>query len=217
MNEIIELTPELKKDISQLETMAIQVSSQNERNELVSLVKSAKSTKAKIVEFFKESKEAAHKAWKAIIANEKRFTDRLDEFEGRAKKEIIRFDRIEEEKAEKERARLQALEDEKFRKEQERLLKKAENIKSPERKEALLEEASTISAPVVQVETTEKVKGESKQVIWKGRVVDLSKVPDQFKMIDQKAVDGYARATKGQIPVSGLEFYPESIIKLRSV
>ena len=151
MSELIKLSPELGRNISDLESAIIVVSDQKQREYAIGVIRDAKSLKSKIVEFFKESKDNAYKAWKAICANEKTFTDRLDYVEREAKRQITGYDQKQEAIREKERARLQAIEDEKARKERERLLKKAESLKSPERQEAILEEAANITAPVLLI------------------------------------------------------------------
>ena len=112
--------------------------------------------------------------------------------------------------------RLQAIEDERARKEQERLRKRAEKLKSPERTEALLDEAEAIFAPSITMVEPEKPEGVSARTIWKAKVVDLEKVPRIWMMVNQKALDSYAQGTKGAAKVDGVEFYSEKILSVRS-
>ena len=44
---------------------------------------------------------------------------------------------------------------------------------------------------------------------WKHRIVDASKVPDQFKVIDEKALAAYAKAMKDKAAVAGVEFFQD--------
>ena len=115
-----------------------------------------------------------------------------------------------------EERRLQAIEDERVRREKERLLKQAENLKTPELKMARLEKAEAIAAPVVRINTApSKVSGVATRKTWKARVVDFNKVPRKYMLVNTKALDALARATKGNIEVPGVEFFEESSLSIR--
>lgn len=60
-----------------------------------------------------------------------------------------------------------------------------------------------------------KLRGAATTKIWKCRVVDPSKVPDQFKTINEKALDAYAKAMKQDAKVEGCEFYFEDSLAIR--
>ena len=213
--ELTKLSPELEGGISKFESLVFDIQDDQMRNVIVVQIKTVKGMRAQIVDFFKESRESAHKTWKAICANEGTFTDRLDAVEKEGKKAVLTYDNEQEEIRRKEQARKQAIEDAKTRKEQERLVKKADKIKTPERSEALLEEAASLVPPVVQVAEPEKNKGESTRKIWKARVIDPDKVPRIFTVPDEKALNKYAIATKGAVPVEGVEFYQESSLAIK--
>ena len=207
--ELTKLSPELEGNIATYEQFDIVIEDAGDREEAITVGRSVKTIRAKIVEFFKESKESAYKTWKAICANENTFTDRLDLVEKKVKKVVTDWDDEQKVIREKKRARLQAIEDERVRKEQERLTKRAEKLKSPERSEALMEEAASLHAPVVQVAEQEKNKGESTSKKWKYRVTDINKVPIEWWILDDKALSAFARLTKGNKKVEGIEFYSE--------
>lgn len=86
---------------------------------------------------------------------------------------------------------------------------------SEEKAESILAEAATKIAPTVSADIP-LVAGQSTKTVWRARVVDASKVPDQFKIVDDKLIQDYAKATKGKVPVAGLEFYPEEIKSSRA-
>lgn len=65
-------------------------------------------------------------------------------------------------------------------------------------------------AAFVPEEKPEKVAGAGTRKIWKARVLDSTKVPDMFKIVDQKALDAYAKSTKGTQKMEGVEFYQET-------
>lgn len=214
MTELAKLSPELEGNISNLEKMVFVVQDSESREGVVAAARKAKSIKAMILEFFKESREFADKAHKAICANQGIFTKRCDIVERRGKEAITKWDDEQEAIREKERARLQAVEDALARKEQERLIKQAEKIKTPERSEALMEEAASIVAPVIQVAEKEKVKGESTSKTWKYRVTNIDEVPKEWWILNDKGLAAFAKSTKGTKDVKGIEFYPVSSLAI---
>lgn len=82
--------------------------------------------------------------------------------------------------------------------------------------EAKEEQAAEIVAPVVQVASAvPKVKGSSTSVTWKARVINEFLVPREYLMVNQKALDDFAKDTSGSIPVLGVEFYPQDSLSIR--
>jgi hypothetical protein len=64
---------------------------------------------------------------------------------------------------------------------------------------------------------TEKKAGEFIMNVWKGRVVELRKLPLRFLMADQKAIDAFAKETQGKETMPGIEFYCEETLCVRKV
>lgn len=89
----------------------------------------------------------------------------------------------------------------------------AANVKAETREE----NAASVIAPVVQVATVQvKAKGESTRAIWKARVVDVALVPREYMIVNEKALDGIAKATKGSISIAGIEFYSENSLSVKA-
>lgn len=238
-------------------TRSIVVTNNDQRSEVFNAIKSVKSTKDRIVNFFKVSKDAAFAAHRAICANEKSFTDRLDAFESAGKRAISAYDTDIARQAEAERRRLQAIADEQARKEREkaeaearkqrekeaderrkaedarraaeaanaeeraRLLREAEKAElkaaaAAAKAEEKIENAATITAPCVQFAVpVTRQEGESQRVIWKARVTNQALVPREYMIVNERALDGIAKATKGALSLPGVEFYSESQISIR--
>lgn len=76
-------------------------------------------------------------------------------------------------------------------------------------------EAPYVAPPVVR-STVPSIKGVSKvRKNWKCRVLDESKVPREFLMVDQKKLDKYAEAMEAKGDVAGCEFYDAGNITIK--
>ncbi len=212
--ELTKLSPELEGSILTIEKMIFVVRDVESREAIVAATRKAKSIKAQVIELFREAKDYANKAHKKICSLEQLGTDRCDVIEREGKRAVTTWDDQQKVIREKERARKQAIEDAKTRKEQERLIKQAEKIKTPERSEALLEEAASLAAPVVQVAEPEKNKGEVTKKNWKYRVKDINKVPKEWWILDDKSLSAFAKSTKGNKKIEGIEIYSESSLAI---
>ena len=89
-----------------------------------------------------------HRRWTGLVSE---FITPMDTARRQIKSNILKWETAEREKAEAEQRRLQAIADEAARRERERLEKLAEQRKTPEVKEAYLEQAAQVQAPVIRV------------------------------------------------------------------
>lgn len=108
--------------------------------------------------------------------------------------------------------------DEAARKERERLAaraRKAEESGKAEKAEQLAQQAETVTAPVVARETP-KVQGVSTRKVWKFRIKDRAKVPEQYKTIDERKIGGVVRSLGGDADIPGVEVYEEDVIAARA-
>lgn len=112
---------------------------------------------------------SVHRQWTTVRSM---FTTPLEEASRIAKGKIIAWQEAEAEAAENERLRLQAVEDERARKEREKLEARAEKVKSPEKQEALREQAATVTPTTVHVEAPKTATRTQKR--WKVQSVDMS-------------------------------------------
>lgn len=199
-------------------TQGLVVKTAEEHNFALDKLKAVKVLKNKVKAFFAPSKEAAAKAHKEICLNEKSFLEKLDEAEIRIKDILKEYQIADQKRIAAEQAKLQAIADEKARKEAAKLearAAKAEASGKLEKAEALREQAETVEAPVIVVESKANTSGSSLTKTWSGNVIDLQTliaaatagtVAASFLMVNQKAVDSFARSTKGIVSVPGVVF-----------
>lgn len=153
--------------------------------------------KAKVIDFFRHPIELLNKA-ETII-----------------KRAILTYQQDQERKRKEEETRLQEQarkEEEKRRKALEAKAEKAEAKGDTDKAEELKQQAEEVHVPVLIIPQLEKVEGIHTRKIWKYRIVDENKLPREYLMPNHKMLGEFAEATKGTIPVPGVEFYFSEII-----
>lgn len=111
-----------------------------------------------------------HGLHKRLVGLRDAFVVPLEGSRKQIKGKVIAWQTEEQEKAAAEQRRLQAIAEEKARKEREALEKKAAAYKSDEKREAALEQAATVVAPVIQVFAPKSTLRVSRR--WKVKSVD---------------------------------------------
>jgi uncharacterized membrane protein YqiK len=125
---------------------------------------------------------------------------------------MLSFQQAEERKRQEAEAKAREL----AQKEAEKLEKKAEkeaqkgNTAKAEELKARAQETAAIT-PVI-ASSVESVKGISTKKIWKFRLVDENLIPRMYLIPNEKMLGEVARATKGELKIPGVEFYPEETI-----
>lgn len=193
---------------------ALRVTTAREQQSAVDQLKAIKTVNSRVAAFFAPMKKRADEAKRAILDAERKLTVPLAEAERLAKDAVAVFQWEQDRKAELDRQKAQAEADERARREKAALEKRAAVVKSPEKAQALLDQAASIVAPVIAIET-EKAEGMSTRELWKYRVVDVAIVPREWMIPNDAMLAGYARSTKGKVPVAGVEFYSESSVAIR--
>lgn len=169
-------------------------------------VKPINDAKVKIQELFKPDLDNYLEAEKVI----KQAIIKYQQEQLEKQKEAERLAKIETDK--KEATRIAELERQK-----EEWAKKGNQDKVEEKQEMIEE---VFIAPVMPVqEAPQKISGLSTRKSWKARPVDdeydVKIIPPEYLMVNQKMLDQVAKATKGKLKISGVEFYSEDIISSR--
>lgn len=145
--------------------------------------------------------------------------NRLKGAEAAIKRLMINYSDEQEKKQKEIQAKLRREADEKARKERERLearALKAESSGKEEKAEALREQAEEVVAEeAVVVAAPEKPSGVSYRDKWTAEVVDIKVLPREYMIPNQQALDKFAGAMKGSIPIAGVKFHKEKIMSSR--
>ena len=201
---------------------ALVIRSADEREQAMGIVREVKGLIAKIKADCEESVSTTHKAWKAALAFQKKFLEGPETIEAMCKAAVLKWDGEQERAIKAAADALQAIENERTRKQQEALEKKAEKVKSPERAEALREQAAALVPNAVSVAGPAKQAGESTAVIHRARVLDpiafikaaVNAGRFEFVTVDERALNDFAKRTKGAVPLTGVEFYQEKQLRV---
>lgn len=170
-------------------------------------LKDVKAAQSRVVAFFAPMKQKAHEAHKEITTKESETLKPLTEAGALVKRNMLTFYQEQERIRQEEQRKAQAIADETARKERERLEKEAAKLKTPELKEQRLEQAAAIVAPVVSVASvTPVISGQSIRKTWTAKVVNSAIVPREWLSVNESALSAFAKATKGAVPVAGVEF-----------
>lgn len=119
---------------------------------------------------------------------------------------------VEEARAAKEQARLQA---EAREREEEQRLAEAEELEKRgkiEEAQAAIDRPITPYVPTVEPKTP-KVPGVSvRKLPWRWRLLDVTMVPHEYFMLDEKKINGVVRSMGAQTSIPGIEVYqPETM------
>ncbi len=200
-----------------LRAHTIIVRSAADRADAMEFLKAVKNAQKRASEFFAPIVDSAHKAWKQATASRASVLDPLEAAEKRVKLTVTTWDREEEAQRMAEQRRLQAEADEAARKERERLEREAAKLKTPEKREARLEQAAAIIAPVITVAAPEKQAGEATRKRWKMRVTDKARLIEaaahgnelaaSLLVYDEAAGNRLATTVKGAVTIPGVATY----------
>lgn len=214
----VSLAQEASEVIVKAQSFKINTAEQYQNS--MELLKRIKSVSSKL-----EAERAAQKkpildAGRDVDSLYKAETDKLLRAEKVLKDAALAFQREERRKTEELQAKLRAEAEEKARKDRERLAAraaKAEEKGHVEKADELREQANNITPFVPIVQATEvRAKGVSSREVWKYRITDIHALPREYMIPNDAMLSAFARSTRGQIPVAGVEFYTEEVLAVSS-
>lgn len=179
------------------------------------------------VDWFGPMKRAAAAAHKAICSKENEVVEPLEAAKRYLSSQIGSYDqRMERERREEEQRQQKIAADqaaaEAKRLSEEQALTDAIELEAAGDKngaEAVLNNPVPLPVfvpPVVVPRSVPKAQGVSSSQAWKFRVTNLAAVPDEYKILDEKAVGKVVRAMKDKTKIPGIEVYPEGRASFRA-
>lgn len=208
---------------------ALVVSNQAESMNAQNLLKEIKAKAKAIGEKMHPPVEAAHASWKAALKLEQFFSVPFQEAEGIIKMKVIGYENEQERIRQNEARAAEAKRQELERKEREKLEAKAAAAAekgNTEKAQALLEQAACVVIPPLPVlPPSPRVDGTAFRKVWKGEVVDmkalvhaisLGNAPLGLVMINQTALNNYAKAVQDMQKVAGVNIWQETQMAVRA-
>ncbi|MDI6739029.1 MAG: hypothetical protein QME74_01525 [Candidatus Edwardsbacteria bacterium] len=153
-------------------------------------------------------------ALKDTRAEMRKHDDPLAAVETAIKSKMATFSRVLEAERKAKEAELQALA---RKQEEDALLREAQRLEDMgRRREAFdLLEKPVVVPPVVLTSSTPKAEGVSFRKLWKFRVADAAKVPDEYWALDEQKIGRVVRALGPAAAIGGIEVYEEAVVAVR--
>jgi len=180
-------------------------------------LKAVKAAQKRVTEFFAPLAAKAHEAHKAITTKQAETMKPLQDAEATVKRKMLDYAEEQERIRQAEQRKLQEQADLAARRERERLEKEAAKLKTPELRQARMEQAAAVVAPVVEVASVRPViAGQSIKKTWrvtsvtdrKALVMALMGFPDweAYVELNMGQLDKFAARTKGSVMLPGVTF-----------
>lgn len=208
--------PVIRGLIGKIEASIVPITDQASYDRVSEIWKGIKGIMKQATEARKKITDPIDVARKAAMDLFRPIDEQLKALDARIRTDIVAYeDKLERERREEER-RLKEIADREAEKERAKLEKKAERAveKGNADKAAELQQQAAMVQPVHMTvqRTVEKPKTVSFREKWRAVVEDEAQVPRQFLSVDQKKLDKFAEAMKGQMPVSGVKFVCEKVV-----
>jgi hypothetical protein len=196
------------------------ISTQQDYDNAAEVCKEIKYRANQITDYWKPIKEKAYSSWKEVCNKEKELSEPFTKAESDIKAKMTAFQH-----AKLEEERLLREEQERWKKEQaDKLLQeaaKAESEGKVEHSDYLVELAEQTQNMAFEAPKQHKTIGTATKTVWKARIANASLVPITaagaiIRPIDESVLNSFAKVTKGNLEIPGVEFYEDVQIAVRT-
>lgn len=178
------------------------------------LLRGIKTVLKRIDETFGEAVKAAHAAHRKILEAKKKHSEPLEKAETALKRRMGKYNQEQEQLRREKEQRLRAAE---RKREEEARLAQAEELeargKAKEADEVL--DAPIETTPIV-VPAAPKPKGVSYRTKYGWRLVDPDKLPRDYMVVNEKAINKVVQALGEKTNIPGIEITKEQVVSARS-
>jgi len=213
----IALRNESQPIVNQVNDLVIKdTESQRAASELLIMIKTGlKKVKEKMDPICKASNDA-HKA-NTGLRNE--LTEPFTHAENLLKQKLARYLNEQAEKQRLAQIEAEAKARAEEQKKQEAILKKAEKAEAKGDTEKAMElhmEAAMVTVAPEIIAGPEKVSGVHTSELWGFEITDINAVPREYMIVNEIALNGLAKATKGALTLPGIKFVSRTVINARA-
>lgn len=190
---------------------ALKITSRDSYLQMVALVKISKGYQQAVKDFFEKGRQKAYDAYQWFMTQIRDYSKPFQDAETIGKQRMRGWEELEAKRQREAAAR----EEERRKAAAAEARKDGDEVKA-ERIETTLPVQRDNRAHVDDVQYVDN---------WKGRVVDMpalikavlaEKAPPDFIMVNDSAVNKFARATAGKVPVAGVDWFNEKTVKVRT-
>lgn len=196
MENIIEQQEQFRTEVLTAAKAEIAVVDQQTYVAANGLISKLQGVKKEVTARFAEPKKKAAEAHKAVCELEKSFLAPVEDAIRRLKDQTTRWYAAEQQRI--------AAEEERRRKEAEEMAALAAEAEATGDSETA---AEAVVAAVIESATCTampKVSGTAMREVWHAVVVDIEKIPREYMIVNQAALDKIAQATKGALAIPGV-------------
>ena len=183
---------DIKKELTPIQKWVenLKVENLEQYKNCISRIQEISSLRNRWIEYWNPIKTKAFATWKEIVAREKSGLSEIDNVISKAKEIALKWKLEDERHAQEVQDRLQ------FRNQDEGL-------------------------KVLAVSESDLISDASVRKTWKGKVVDMNALINaakpgspaaSFLTVNQKKIDKFARMTKGNVSIPGVEFFEETTL-----
>lgn len=172
------------------------------------ILRNIATVKKEIKALFAEPKKKAAEAHKAICAAENEVLAKVTARENEIRQKMSVYWQAEQKRI--------AAEQERKRKEAEEMARIAAEAEAAGDEETAAEAVAIAAVTEATVTEAPKAAGVSMREVWRAKVVDPDKVPREYMIVNQSALDALAKATKGSINIPGVEFVKDIVSSVRA-
>ncbi len=200
----------LRKDVDTIlaEMEGLTIANNDQFEETGAFVQGIKSKQKEVKGHYEDKRARTYDAYKTITTEISSYIDPLVKAEHIVKKklgdyriEMVRLRRIEE----TEKLAIAETEAE------ERQLVEAEELGD----DSILDEPLIVAPPVLETEVP-KMKGMSFTTVWKFEVVNVSELPREYLMPDERMIGGVVKALKDKTQIPGIRVFSEQQVGARA-
>ncbi len=199
---------EAQNELAKMPGAEITVTDQQSYEAAGEILRNIATVKKNIKAHFAEPKKKAAEAHKAICALENNLLSQVADRETEIRQKMTVYWQAEQKRI--------AAEEERKRKEAEEMAKLAQEAEAAGDTETAVEAVAMAAVTQATVTEAPKAAGISFREVWRAKVIDPDKVPREYLIVNQSALDAVAKATRGSIKIAGVEFVKETISSVRA-
>lgn len=202
-------TQELQKTVDGIiaEMATIKITSEEDALQAGSFLRKNKETQKFVKDYFEDARKTTYDAYKEVTDQIKFFVGKLEKAEKAVKRKVSDY-QMEQERIRREEAR--RLAEEARKREEERRL--AQAIETGD--EEILEKP--VEVPQVKVEEPRKMDGVSFVEKWTYEIQDVSQIPREYLMPDERKIRSHVASMKDKAKIPGVRIYADKTVRVAS-